>query len=192
MERDYQEIIQFLDSMKDQLNHMSQHQEQLTLNVDEFIHTITPFMTTIQEQQSLILNHSTSEKIRDQEIDTSIKSSDETHSYDHFVEETKKSIMTIVKQMDMVIKANGELKEEIRSFSSPKGPFVSIFRSLPANYPVQSLFVSGTSIHVTRFLSINKENDIAHFTDETELKAVDCNKIDGVSWQKEDVTLNFE
>ena len=98
--------------------------------------------------------------------------------------EADKKYGELIQKLNDQVKENVDLKRELIK-TNYKGPFVELFKGLPSNFPIDSILINGKNIDVTRFLNISSEGSIAHFTDELQVKTVDCNKIDGVNWGKE-------
>lgn len=80
-----------------------------------------------------------------------------------------------------------ELKGKLEKHSSKKSPFHELFKTLPPNYPVQEVLLNGVLVPVTRFLNINEQGDIAHFSEEDTIKSLSMDKIDGVYWGRDGI-----
>jgi DNA repair exonuclease SbcCD ATPase subunit len=85
-------------------------------------------------------------------------------------------------QLNEQSKVNEYLKEQLNQFLNKKGPFVDLLKTLPVNYPVNTIFVNGIPVRVSKFLGINAQDNIVHFSDDKNLKMFDPNKIDGIKW----------
>jgi chromosome segregation ATPase len=85
-------------------------------------------------------------------------------------------------QLNEQSKVNEYLKEQLHQLLNKKGPFVDLLKTLPVNYPVNTIFVNGIPVHVSKFLGINAQDNIVHFSDDKNLKMFDSNKIDGIKW----------
>ncbi|MDT8861054.1 hypothetical protein N0O92_12495 [Alkalihalobacillus sp. MEB130] len=83
---------------------------------------------------------------------------------------------------------NKEMRKKRDKEQLYESPFVQLFQSLPANFPVNEVLLNGIVVEVTRFINVSAESDIAHFSTEDNMKSFDINKIDGIHWGREDIT----
>ncbi len=86
------------------------------------------------------------------------------------------------KEVNELALRNNELKQRIKGTINSNGAFSHIFKDLPENYPLHSILVNGVVVDVTRFLNMNLEDNLAHFTDDLHVSTFDCQKIEGVKW----------
>ncbi len=74
------------------------------------------------------------------------------------------------------------LQKKVDKLVTKSNPFVDVFKSLPANYPVNEVLLNGNFVTVSRFLNINLEGEIVHFSDEEGIITLNVNKVDGINW----------
>jgi hypothetical protein len=68
------------------------------------------------------------------------------------------------------------LKEE----SEEKRGLISLFDSLPSNYPVKSIITKGTEVYVSFFIQYDDEQQLVYFSDDDIVITIECHKIDGI------------
>ena len=98
---------------------------------------------------------------------------------------------------DLEIKGhdNPELTEV--SFSSPnsfnlyeetteeKLGFISLFKSLPSNYPVRSIITNGTEVYVSFFIHYDPNQKLVYFSDSENVMTIECSEINGITFAGE-------
>ncbi|MCL7746120.1 hypothetical protein [Halalkalibacter alkaliphilus] len=104
-------------------------------------------------------------------------------------EEDVESLFTqLVQDYKEQLDRSKELEKKQKNLPVYKSPFVPLFQTLPANFPVNEVLLNGAAVEVARFINISAEGTIVHFTDdESSMKSFDINKIDGIHWGREDL-----
>jgi hypothetical protein len=70
----------------------------------------------------------------------------------------------------------GNVKDE----SEEKRGLISLFDSLPSNYPVKSIITKGTEVYVSFFIQYDDEQQLVYFSDDDTIITIECHKIDGI------------
>jgi hypothetical protein len=194
-----QKMVHFLDRLTQQ-EALYQLLHSKLLDIDEqhnhLFHQLNEHETNISTLDHHILDHDHVHKNLHDELLYQVKRYEDMYNELHnnmkntqyelstSSNDNEKKYNELIQKLNEQVKINSELKKEIAT-KSYKGPFVELFKGLPSNYPVDTIYINGKNVDVTRFLNISSEGNIAHFTDEMQIKTFDCNKIDGVQWGKE-------
>ncbi|MBY0095890.1 hypothetical protein [Mesobacillus maritimus] len=95
---------------------------------------------------------------------------------------------------DLEIKGNDNPELTQDSISSPdfynlyveateeKLGFISLFKSLPSNYPVRSIITNGTEVYVSFFIHYDPDQQLVYFSDSENVITIECNEIDGITF----------
>ncbi|RXJ02410.1 hypothetical protein DS745_06815 [Anaerobacillus alkaliphilus] len=74
-------------------------------------------------------------------------------------------------------------KETINNHScQPNESILEILFNLPPNFPVHSLYIEGNSVEVSRFISVDPDQQVAQFALNNKIKTFDCEKINGIEF----------
>ena len=79
-----------------------------------------------------------------------------------------------------------ELLKKLEDRLWSRSPFVKLLQSLPPNFPVNLVYLNGVAIEVSRFVNVNTEDKVAHFSDDHTMQTFDVNKIEGIEWGMEE------
>ena len=89
-----------------------------------------------------------------------------------------------MKQQELQLEeAFEEVKRLLEKVLQVKGSIRTLIASLPPNYPVKQVIVGGTSIPLESFVFVNKDTDIANFSNGTETISIPIQNIDTIHWK---------
>ncbi|WP_018921903.1 hypothetical protein [Salsuginibacillus kocurii] len=77
---------------------------------------------------------------------------------------------------------NQELESKVEHMLKVSDPFMDILKTMPYNYPVHQIIISGSPVNVSKFVSLDTSNGIAYFLKDDELESVAVEKIDAIKW----------
>lgn len=61
-----------------------------------------------------------------------------------------------------------------------KRGLISLFKTLPSNYPVKSIITNGTEVYVSFFIHYDDSQQLVSFSEDDEIITIKCNEIDGI------------
>jgi hypothetical protein len=61
-----------------------------------------------------------------------------------------------------------------------KSGLISLFESLPSNYPVKSIITNGAEVYVSFFIQYKADQQLVCFSVEDNLITIECNEINGI------------
>lgn len=66
--------------------------------------------------------------------------------------------------------------------SEMNNPIISLFHSLPLNYPLKAIYLNGLKIDVSNYIKVEQKSRLVYFLNNKEVKTILSDKIDGIKW----------
>ncbi|MBM7603033.1 hypothetical protein JOC75_001003 [Metabacillus crassostreae] len=184
-----QKIDHIVEEIKDEVmekfdNHESKHQHLETKHrdyediIEEVLIAISNLEVIQQNQQ--MLNNQKFDDIGDNLKDEATKRDNAIHSILQQLQYLKDFETSINSYMNETSNHIEKIEIQLMKMDEKSHPLCSILEKLPANYPVNTIYINGDFISVSHFISVDCKENLAIFSIDNMLINIDCSKIDGI------------